>query len=31
MIFRNSMLGHENADWQTLQNMAIEWLDNKHR
>jgi hypothetical protein len=31
IIFRSSMLGHENADWQTLHNMAIEWLDNKHR
>lgn len=31
MIFRSSMLGHENADWQTLQNMAIDWLDKKHR
>ena len=31
LIFRSSMKGHENADWQTLHNMAIEWLDKKHR
>lgn len=31
LIFRSSMLGHENADWQTLQNMTAEWFDKKHR
>lgn len=30
IIFRNSMIGHENADLQTLQAMAIEWFNNKH-
>jgi hypothetical protein len=31
LIFRSSMLGHENADWQTLQHMATDWFNKKHR
>ena len=31
LIFRSSMLGQENAEWKTLQDMSVEWLNKKHR